>query len=67
MDSEIKPGWYHSALPHIGYRVMVHSVQDERVYFTRLGMAHMSISSVETFRGIVQFPAIRTVQTIPTE
>jgi hypothetical protein len=58
-SSDIKPGVYHSALPGLGHKVRVHVVHEGRVYFSRAGMG-MSISTVESFRGIVRFPAIRT-------
>jgi hypothetical protein len=59
MSSDIKPGWYRSALPHLGYKVRVHVVHDDRVFFSRRELPGMSISSVESFGGIVRLPAIR--------
>jgi hypothetical protein len=62
MHSDIKPGWYHSALLYHGYKVQVHAVSEGRVYFSRVELDGMSISSVESFRGIVRFPAIRLTE-----
>jgi hypothetical protein len=61
-SSDIKPGLYHSALLYHGYKVRVHVVHDSRVYFSRVELDGMSISSVESFRGIVRFPAIRLTE-----
>jgi hypothetical protein len=32
MSSDIKPGWYHSALLYHGHKVRVHVVSEGRVY-----------------------------------
>jgi hypothetical protein len=57
-SSDIKLGLYHSALLYHGYKVRVHAVSEGRVYFSRAEMDGMSISSVESFQGILRFPAI---------
>jgi hypothetical protein len=54
--------WYHSAPLYHDYKVGVHAISERRVYFRRFEMDGMSISSVESFRGIVRFPAIRTTE-----
>jgi hypothetical protein len=53
MQSDIKPEWYHPALLHHGYKVRVHAASEGRIYFSRVELDGISISSVESFRGVV--------------
>lgn len=51
--NKITPGWYKSAQAFLPNAICVHCVEAGRVYFTRRGIAHMSIRSIESFREIV--------------
>lgn len=55
----IEPGWYKSAWPWCRNAVHVHLVNEGRVFFTRRGIPHMSITSIESFVGLVQLPAVK--------
>ena len=59
MEKLIRPGWYRSALPDLRNAVHVHAVEDGRVYFTRRGLPHMSISPLSSFVGIVDLYSFR--------
>lgn len=54
MGFDVKPGWYRSKLPFLRNAVKVHCVSDGMVYYTRRGIAHMSIRSIKSFVEIVE-------------
>lgn len=59
MEHLIKPGWYRSSQPWLRNAVRVHAIEDGVVYFTRRGLAHMSMTPARSFLGIVDLASFR--------